>query len=72
MINKIILTIEFLHNWENYRLSNRLGLAADLHSHIQDYLRGLCQKHFKEGLSPRELCEQAVKEYPDYLEFAGF
>lgn len=72
MATKIILTIELLHNWENYRLSNRLGLAVELPIHVQKYLRDLCIKHHKDGLSPRGLCEQAIKKYPDYLEFAGF
>jgi len=72
MVVKIILTIELLHNWENYKLCNRLGLAAELPNHVQEYLRDLCIQHHKDGLSPRALCEQAVKTHPDYLEFAGF
>ena len=68
----IILTVELLHNWENYRLCNQLGLAGNLPINVQAHLRDACQKHFRGESTLRELCQQAVERFPEHLEFAGF
>ncbi len=71
-MTKLILTIDLLHNWENYRLQGCLGLAEQLPIHIKEAIQKACQKHHKEGIAPRRLAKQLATKYPEHLGFIGF